>query len=1032
MNHLLLKKWSLVGLFLLTICSCLTTQAQDRAITGTVIDSVSNQRVPGASIVVKGTQRGTTSDSNGAFLLSVPGSNDVTLVISFVGYLSKEISINNQSSVTVQLNVDSKVLNEVVVVSYGTQRKREVTGSVATLDARQLEDQPVGQFGQRLQGRVAGVQVNQGTGRPGQGVSFRIRGAASVNAGNEPLYVIDGLPLIGNINQINPDEIDNFSIQKDASATALYGSRAANGVVLITTKKAKEGKTQITFNSNYGVQVVPQKGRPDLMNARDFAQYVKESYEDRAYYEGYKDGVPAAYQNPDQYGQGTDWYGILLKQAPISNNTLTLATNNGRFSSATTLGVFSQGGVMLNTDFKRYSLRSNNEYRINKNLRVGVNVAPSFQTSQFFNTDGSQAAGIIFQARTVLPTISPYNSDGSLKIALVDPITLTQPNWLRVLQERTNRLNSLRVLANGYAEIDFLRHLRFKTSINLELQSSTMNTFTPSTAGGSIFEAPPVKASGQYDTDQYQSWLNENVLTYSNDFGKHNLEALAGYTIQEYTAQSGQLRGANFPDDAVRYISAAATQTGTSNTSSWSLLSLVGRLNYNYKGKYLVSLAVRRDGSSRFGVQNRYGTFPSVSAGYILSDEPFFQNLAGRVDFLKLRASYGATGNFNIGNYNQYANIGTVNYVFNNAIAPGRAQTSLGNNELTWEKTNQFDIGLDVGLLNNRIYLTYDYYAKRTKGLLYQVDVPRASGFSNIQSNIGEFAFWGHEFAISSKNIVSKAFSWNTDFNISFNRNKVLQLGTNNTPIGGYPDRGLLDYWRTAVGEPIGQFYGYVYEGVYLNQSDLDKSPKPTELIGGSNHAVIGGAKFKDLNGDGVITNAGDRTSIGNPNPKFNFGITNSFTYRNFDLTVVASGAVGGKIMDGQLEWAEFNFGLINVNNSLKDRFRTPDKPGNGPIDRRISRYGLELPYSTRWVYDADYLTIKNITLGYRLPVQSLKYFDRLRVYASLQQAFVFTNYKGSNPEVSFFGLNGLNQGVDLGAYPVPRSYALGLNITFK
>ncbi len=974
--------------------------------------------LPGVSVLLKGTTTGTATGQDGSYSLTVPDGNG-TLVFSFIGYSTEEVPINNRTTIDVALVPDLKALSEVVVVGYGTQQKREVTGSVATLEARQLEDLPVGQFAQKIQGRIAGVQINQGTGRPGEGLSFRIRGAASIGAGNSPLFVVDGLPITGDISNINPDEIQSYSVLKDASAGSLYGSRAANGVVLITTKKAAEGKTEIGFNAGYGFQQVPQQGRPEVLNAREFARYKKEYYEDQIRYEGRTEPVPEEFQNPEQYGEGTDWYDEILQRAPIQNYSLSVATNQGKFSTAIVAGYFKQQGVVLNTDYERYSLRANSEYKINDFIRIGANVAPTYYTRQNFYTDGSFS--IIGSALMAPPTVSPYNPDGTLKVAITAPGMLSGTNWVRALRERQDRFRGTRLLATGYGEVDFLRDFRFRTSVGIDLEGRNQKVFTPSTAGGSVFEAPPVRASGAYNSRFYYSWLSENTLTYTRTFNQsHHLEALAGYAAQAYREEYSNLTGTDFPDDAVSWIDAAATRNGGSGTADWSLLSLIGRVNYNFRGKYLLSAAVRRDGSSRFGVDNRWGTFPSISAGWTVSDENFAKAIP-QVSFLKLRASYGLVGNNNIGNYTQYANISTANYSFNDVISQGRAPSSLGNPRLNWETTRQLDLGLDLGLLNNRVNLVFDYYRKNTDDLLYQVDIPRASGFFSVQSNIGAFRLWGYEVAVNSLNLVGD-FKWSTDFNISFNRSKALKLSTNDAPVGGYNDYN--DYWRTAVGQPIGQFYGYVFDGVYLNQADLDASPK---------HATseVGTVKYRDLNGDGVITSA-DKDFIGNPTPKFVFGLNNAFTYRNFDLNVLVTGAYGGKVMNGQLEYTENLDGVFNVATYVKDRWRSEENPGAGEIPRTKSgTTAIQRATNSRWVSDASYATLKNVTLGYTLPLPANKYLAKARFYATIQQALVLTNYEGANPEASINGLDGLRQGLDIANYPVPRTYSLGVNLNF-
>lgn len=1026
MKHNSSLRWAIrpyCFLLLLPLFICYTSFSQSIPVTGKVVDN-NNTPLSGVSVVVKETQAGTATDKNGDFTIQAAIGN--TLVFSSAEYTARELRIANADAMTISLETTKGNLNEVVVISYGTQKRKMLTGAVATLPAKQLEDQLAGQFAQKIQGRLAGVQINQTSGTPGGGMSFRIRGAASVNAGNGPLFVVDGFPINGNINAINPSEIESFSVLKDAAATALYGSRASNGVILITTKKARAGQSQVQLSASYGFAQVPKKGRPDLMNAQEHAEYMKGIFEDRAKYEGYTGGVPELYQNPEKYaGKGTDWYDLLLrKNAPTKDINFSVAMNKDKFSSSLTAGYFDQDGSMVNTYFRRFSLRFNGEYKLNDFIIVGGNVAPSYQTNQNFNSDGIQQ--LLANAVTTSPILSPFNADGSLKINLTGPGLLTQPNYYRVLRERVNIGKSTRLLANVYAEINFLKDFRFRTAVSTDLVSGNGRSYIASTSGsGSIFGPPPVIASGSYSASFTTSWLTENTLTYNKTIKDHSVEVLAGYTAQKVQGESTSASGTNFPDDAIPWLDAAGTRNaGGNGPAAYSILSVLGRVTYNFKERYLFTASVRRDGSSRFGATNRWATFPAVSAGWIISDEKFAQNIPV-ISFLKLRGSYGLTGNFNIGNYTQYGNVSSSNAVLNNTIASGRAPVSLANTELTWETSSMADIGLEVGLLKDRLFLTVDYYTKKTDDLLYQVDIPAASGFGNVQSNVGEFKFWGTEFSLASKNLVGE-FKWNSDFNISFHRNKVIKLGTNNTPIGGIGEQGYESYWRTAVGRPIGQFWGYVQDGVYMNQEDFDKSPK------NATYSAVGTVKFRDLNKDGVITQA-DRQEIGNPTPKFVFGFANNFEYKNFDFTIVMSGAYGGDLINAQLEWLETLEGIFNVNKYIKDRWRSPENPGAGIIGRSLTGT-TAYPRNTnsRWITDGSYLTIKNITLGYQLPAAWFKkYISRARIYAGIQQALVITKYKGANPEVSNQGLNGLNEGADGHAYPVPRTFAFGINVNF-
>lgn len=993
------------------------TASANKEISGQVKDADGNP-VAGVSIIVKGSSAATVTDDNGYYRISVSDENSI-LVFSHTNFQTQERVAGTSGTLSVVLQLQDKSLSEVILVGYGSQKKRNVTGSIATLPTEQLEDQPVGQIAQKIQGRISGVQVNQTSGQPGRGMSIRVRGAASVNAGNSPLYVVDESPIVGDINSINPNEIESISVLKGPSAASIYGSRAANGVVLITTKQARQGKTSVQLNVNYGEGKVPEKGRPDLMNAKEFLQFQKMLFEDRMKYEGYPE-IPELYRNPEQWtGPDTDWMDALLRKSRMNSYNLTLLAGKDKFTSATTVGYYKENGVMLNTGFERFSLRSNNEYKVNDNVRIGLNIAPTYQTGQNFNTDGTY--NIIFAALTTPPIFSPYetNDDGSRKLRFSGPGLFTQPNWVVTMEDAINTEKNIRVLSNAFLEIKFLKDFKFRTAVSVDASNRSNRVFNPSSVGN-IWAPPPSIPSGSYSTTNYFSWLTENTLAYNKTIADdHQVEVLAGYSAQKFHQEYNSLSGSNFPDDLVSWIDAAAVKNGSNNTTEWSLLSMYGRLNYNFMGKYLLSASLRRDGSSRFGADNKWGSFPSFSAGWIVSDEDFMQGIPA-VSYLKLRGEYGLVGNFNIGDYRQYGGVSTSNYVFGGALAQGRSLTSLGNTFLTWETTAGFGIGLDMSFLNDRIAFTADYYQKEVDDMLYQVDIPRGTGFASIQSNIGGFKFWGYEFAVNTRNLTG-ALKWNTDFNISFNRNKVMKLGTNNAPIDGVGEQ--CTYWKTEVGKPIGQFWGYVYDGVYMTQEEFNTQPKAVI-------SSVGTVRYKDLNKDGVITNA-DRTFIGNPTPKFVLGMNNSFTYKGFDLGIVIAGAFGQDIINGQLEWSENQDGVFNVQKHWLDFWRSEEDPGSGAQPRVTGAANNFFRYAnSRFVEDGSYLAIKNITLGYEISAFK-NIFTRARVYLTCQQAAVFTKYKGMNPEASINGLNGLREGVDAGAYPVPRTVAIGLDVNF-
>ena len=1010
----------------------------DVTVSGKVTDE-QGAGLPGVSVVIKGTTTGTTTDGAGSFRISAPNANS-TLVFSFVGYGKKEVVVGGQTNITVALTPDDQTLNEVVVVGYGSQLKKEITGAVQTVSAQEIKDLPVSQIGQKLQGRLAGVQINQTTGKPGQGISIRIRGQVSVSAGSDPLYVIDGFPITGSIGQLNPDEIDDITILKDAASTSLYGSRAANGVVLITTKKGKPGQTNISFNTYAGVQQVPQKGRVKMLNAVEFAQFKKEYYEDAG------QAVPVEFQNPAQYeGKNNDWYGAVLRSAPIQSYNLTISSNKERSNTSLVAGYFNQQGVVLNNAYKRYSLRMNSNYNISDKVTVGFNVAPSYVYDNTPRTDGDRGTGILFNALHTWPVMPIYDANGDLTKFNQFPGStgniFAYPNWVRAAKELVNETKNTNLLSNAYVQYRPIAGLTLRSSINVEYQNSKFFFFNPSTATNAINVPIPTTAVSIRQSIENVSWLNENLATYNRSFGDHNFELLAGFTNQRFRQDFTRIQANTYADDRLPTIQGALNIDRAGNPSNtrndvneWALTSLLSRLTYNYKGKYLFTAAIRSDGSSRFGANNRYGTFPSASVGWVISDENFLKNYQ-QISFAKIRASYGIIGNNNIGNYTQYGLVNnTVNAVFGNTVATGAQVTSLANSNLGWEKTKQFDIGLDLGLFNDRIQFIYDFYTKRTTNLLYSVQIPQESGFTNYFDNIGEIKFWGHEFSLTSKNTTGR-LKWTTNANISFNRNRVLALAEG-------IDRVYGSFHITQVGQPFGQFYGMVKQGYYQNAEDLKNSP----VIPG--RSAVGTIKLKDVNGDGVITYGGDkddRAVIGSPFPKFTYGLTNTLQYGNLDFSVTGSGSFGNQLWVRHLYSTANLDGVFNMVAGVKDRFRvskdgtviTPGAGQFGVTNGGGNFTGVERDWnSTQFLANASYFTIKNITLGYNIGAMN-RFFKSARLYASIQQVYVFTKYTGGpNPETSAQGDgNGdggnLSQGVDLSNYPVPRTYTLGINLNF-
>ncbi|WP_244228303.1 SusC/RagA family TonB-linked outer membrane protein [Mucilaginibacter kameinonensis] len=993
-------------------------------LTGKITDD-RGEALPGATVRVAGTNLGDISNSLGMYNIAIP-EGTYTIEVTFIGYNkleSKNVTITGNQTSVLNLSMTGGSMLKEVVVSYGKQRAREISGSISQVDASQLQDMPVMQFAQQLQGKAAGVQIAQSSGQPGRGVEFRIRGAASFYASNQPLFVIDGIPVTGSINNINPSEIESYSILKDASATALYGSRAANGVVLITTKHAKPGESKIEFNSSYGIQKIPGNRVPKMMDAHGFAQYMNEKFADSRKYEpGFTTATPADYLDPNQYGKGTDWFKLLTRTAPIQNYDLTIQTAREKSTSTVIAGYQEQQGVLINTGTKLFSLRINQDLTLSNNkLKIGFSVAPSYRLdhNNRLTTDG--VGGLFERIFEASPLKSPYNADGTYNRDTYSPGMVAYINPLAQFKLTNDDYKTTRILANAYLNYEFLKGLSLKTNVAVDKGSESRQYFQSGVVASNVGQA-----TGLSSFADNGSYTAETNLDYHKSFGDHNLEVLAGYSAQKYSGTNNSITGLGFPSDDIPYISAATSISAFGGGySAYSLLSGIARVNYNYKGKYLLQGAVRRDGSSRFGENQKYGTFPSVSAGWVISDEKFMNRFTF-IDLLKLRASYGVTGNNFFGNYDALATTAKYYYAFAGALAAGQTINRLQNDELRWERNKQFDIGFDLSLFNNRLNITYDYYHKISDGLIMQRPIPKASGFTSILDNVGVLELWGHEFSVNSTNLTGK-FKWNTSFNISFDRNIIKDLVS-----PGYIRRNNTvssDYFRQQEGHHLGEFYGFVFLGLYKDANDLANSAQYGKA------SDVGTIKVKDINGDGVIDDVNDRTFIGDPTPTFTGGITNNFSYKNFDLNINMAFSVGGQLLNAA-KWAyQTNLdGSRVMLAAAADRWRSPDDPGSGIYPRtKTGTTAMGRQVNSQWVENGSYLTAKNISLGYRINMPEKSMIRNIRVYGSVQQAFVITGYSGMNPEINFAGLDPtLGIGVDENAYPIPRTFSLGLSATFK
>jgi len=989
-----------------------------------VVKDEEGQTLPGATIRVVGTGMVTTSNNDGYFELRVQEGN-YNIEVSFVGYQSERlqnVKVSSEQAFVANFTLRAGNLLKEVNISYGTQKAKEVSSAISEISASEFKDMPIIQFSQGLQGKAAGVQVALSSGQPGRGIEFRIRGAASLYSSNQPLVVVDGLPVTGSINNINPDEIESFSVLKDASASALYGSRAANGVILITTKHAKAGESQIEFHSNFGLQKIPMRNVPDVMTAREWVDFQNEYYQDRVKYENFTGQLDPIYKNPSDYGEGTNWFNVLTRTAPIQSYDLTVKSAKEKSSTTAIAGYQEQQGVLINTSTKLFSFRINQDMRLaNDKIRIGFNIAPSYRLdhNNRLGTDG--VGGMFERIFEASPLYDPINPDGSYTKYVASPPMVLYFNPYAQFMLAKDDYKTTRILGNGYFDYEFLKGLTLKTNVGVDKGAETRSQFT-----NSLMTSNDV-ATGVASSIDNVSWTAEANLNYKKSFkGGHQLDVLGGYSAQRFEQFSSSVTGTGFPSNDVPYISAATViSNGSSNTTDYTLLSILARINYTYKGRYLLSAAMRRDGSSRFGSNQQYGNFPSVSAGWVVSDEAFMKNMKW-LDLFKVRTSYGITGNNFFANYASISTLGEANYVLDGALVPGTSTASLGNADLAWERVKQFDVGFDFSILKNRISFTYDYYHKITDGLIQDRRIPRASGFTTIKYNVGKFTMWGHEFTLNTVNTTGQ-LKWNTNINVSIDRNIINSLVSpgfirrNNTVSS--------DYFRQQEGHHLGEFYGFVYEGLYKDAADLASSAKY------KNTSDIGTIKVKDLNGDGVIDDVNDRTFIGDPTPDFTFGMTNSLAYKNWDFSVTFAGSVGGKILNAA-RWAyRTNMdGARMLTSDVKDRWRSIENPGSGLYPRtKTGTTAMGRQVNTQWVEDGTYFTAKNITLGYTLNLKNNYIMRNLRVYGSVQQAFVLSPYSGMNPEINFAGLDPtLGIGIDENAYPIPRTFSLGITATFK
>jgi TonB-linked SusC/RagA family outer membrane protein len=997
------------------------------SVSGTLTDSVSAEPLTGVSITQLGTTSGTLTDIKGHF--NIKTTKGATLIFRYIGYKEKRIVVGENTTINVRMSELAQGLKEVVVLAYGSQRKGDITAAVSEVDLSKSQGIPASNVGRLLQGQAPGVVAKQTTGQPGLELQVEIRGNSSLGATSDPLYVVDGFPVGTSVGTaLNANDIQSITILKDAASTSVYGSRGANGVVLITTKNGKKDGYKLTISSNNGFANVPDSRRVKMLNGTQFAQFEKDVFLDKIRYFQNREPaiteIPLDFRYPEQTKVSTDWYKEILHQnAPFSDHNVSLTNGSEKSSSYISLGYLAQQGALINTGFNRVTARANLDGRPNQYINFGLHLSGAYSWAK--NSDaiaGGFGNNIVDQALMMDPREPVYNADGSYNnyIGGHDGI-FGFPNPVQRLKEEIHKQYKGNVTANAYIEIKPLKNLSFRTNLNGALEDDRNHDFTPSDVA--LFNSPPPRqASGAEYFYNYMNYGMDNLLTYSPKFKDHRLEVTVGHIFQKNTVNLGNATGTQFPDDLVEYISAANQRDGSSGMAAFTIESFLSRINYSYKDKYLLTAAFNREASSRFGSANRWGSFPSASIGWRVSQESFFPKLNWLDDF-KLRASYGITGNNNIGNYTSQANMNTSNYVLGTAVVPGATIGSFPNVNLGWEQSRQLDIGMDLSLFKGKVNFTAEYYRKLTTNMLLNVEVPAVAGFGNIITNIGKLQNKGLEFGVNYRDQFNKV-TFNTGFNISFNRNKVLSIdGDRNSLLAGEFYGG---YNITEVGKPIGLFYGYKVLGIYQNQAQIDASPHNSNNIPGT-------YQYLDGNGDGVISyDTRDMVVIGNPNPKFTWGWNWNVGYKHFDLSMLLNGSYGAQIYRAvEMNLANID-GVFNVISDIQNRWRSEQNPGAGKWPGSNTYY-FTRESNSKYVYSGNYAWVKNITLSYTIP--RIKNLFDAKIFISVDNAILITKYPGNNPEVNAARINNGNDVISPGrdgeSYPVPRTISIGTRINF-
>ncbi|MCI2081575.1 MAG: TonB-dependent receptor [Bacteroidales bacterium] len=995
-----MKRLSNVGRALFTVLflvSAFALSAQTVTVSGVVRDE-SGETLISAGVLQSGTHNGTTTNLDGSYAIAVP--DNATLEFSYIGYISQVVEVRGRTHIDVVLKADSRILNEVVVIGYGTARKRDLTGAVGSVDSKELKGTPVQNIGQALQGKLAGVQITD-NGAPGSDVSIKIRGIGTINNSN-PLVVIDGIPTDLGLSSLNMNDVERVDVLKDASATAIYGSRGANGVILVTTRKGSQGSDKIAVNAEFGIQNATNV--PELLNAEQYAAYSNDMLSAA--------GITTNpdWADPSSIGKGTDWLEELLRPGYSRNYTVSVSGGDEKRDYYLSGGLYDLSGIVLNTEYKRVNLQSNNDYTVKPWLKVSSNI--------HFSADNKNSGSYsISDAMFALPTQSVKNDDGSWSGPEGNSYWYGDiRNPVGTATINTNNTKGYNLLANISADFTILPCLKFKSTFGYDAKWWFYDNFTPA------YDWKPIAVteSSRYESSNKSfTYLWDNYFTFNKDFGEHHIDVMGGTSAQNNIYDYISAEKSGFLFDSVSQLGNGSTiKSADGNKSEWALMSLMARANYSYADRYFLTATIRRDGSSRFGENHKYGIFPSFSAAWRISKEPWFPK-SETVDDLKLRFGYGVTGNQEIGNYSFASTYNTGVYVFNGNIVNALSSVTMPNENIHWEEVHQTNVGFDLSLFNYRVSLSADAYVKNTEQMLVKAAIPITSGYEDVTTtytNAGRVSNRGVEMTLTTVNFRG-SFNWETSLNVTYNRNRIEDLNSD-TPL--YLNQYNNSYLTIQkVGWPVNAFYGYVTDGIFQNAEEV--SEHALQVSGGT---APGDIRFKDLDNNGVI-DENDRTIIGDPNPDWIFAINNKLSWNGFDLCIFIQGVQGNQIYNVN---DIVSAGMSAADNQVVKVLGRWQGEGTGnTVPRAVyADPNQNCRASDRFIEDGSYIRLKNISLGYSIPSSLL---GKIRVNSvhlsfSMENMLTLSHYTGFDPEVGV-------DGIDSSRYPISRTASLGININF-